>query len=725
MNKNFAKNEEPKNKNDPGKKNFDLLRMKTEAISKCYDWFEKDRQAKQGYIQEMDEMYKLFRGKHWDLLDDNGKVLRTAAQKKNHPNAVENLTFSLIEGMVAEFADPKDLVDYPQEPGDDEAAKKMSQLKEYIAYKNRLNNEIIRWNRWFFLYGTGVWEKYWDPNWNGGKGPNRWNGEIRWNALHPRSVFPDARCLDNSEDGRRIHKAIYWTLEDVEETWPDAEGIAPDSISDDILVDDDLEFTSAETTEDQVLVVDTWYRGRPMILDDDEKDEGPGLHLIQWAGEGTLKYLSHANYVNYDPGEDTEFPIKLYKCYERERSPWGIGEAYHLKNPQIIANKTAELIIEGHIHEALGQTWYEESAVSEKQKKIIEEKGTLGGMWFSVLNAQGIHREYGRNVPASLENESSRLQKVMETIIGRFDISQGKTPGSVTAFKALDLLASRAQVRLKSKDMTMSTALEDCGNYINRLIVRNYNEKRRYRILGKDDSKPQYGEYDGESMKKAYFFDTDETMPLSDLETLTAGQEELPLEDQLVEGEDYEIYSPEFDTKCKVSSTTPTDRVFYMEMAKELYGGQLIDEETFFYVIEYGKFPPYEDLIKIIQKKKGIQQGNAQQSQQIEQFIQYLKANRPDLLQQIGKLPENQQLQAVMELMKQMGGQQTQAPAQLPAGSNISAVPSTEGPPEAVPPEEVPTEQGSGVPPQADAARIKQELIDIMLAQKEAQSLEG
>ena len=409
MNKYFADEEEPKNKDEPATEekevDWELENMKQQAVAQCSDWFDKDRQARAAMEAEWDEMYKLYKGEHWNLLDDNGQVLRTDAQKQNHPNAVENIAFSLIEGLIAEFSEPKELVDYPVEEGDDEQAQTMTDLKEYIAYKNRHDMEQVKWMRNFFLYGSGIWAKTWDPNWKGGKGPNRWDGEIRWKSKHPRSVFPDARCSESIEDGRRLHVADYWTIEDVEETCPEAKGISPDSISDGILVSDDLEDTSAESNEDQVLVVDTWYKGLPLILEDGEEDQGPGLHLIQWAGEGTLKYLSHENYVYFDPGEDTIFPIDIKKCYERERSPWGMSEAYHLKNPQIIANKTAEMIIEGHLFEALGQTWYESGAVSEKQKKVLEDKGTMAGMWFEVLDVKGIHRVMGKGVPASLENE--------------------------------------------------------------------------------------------------------------------------------------------------------------------------------------------------------------------------------------------------------------------------------------------------------------------------------
>ena len=694
---------------------WDLINQKNLAVSKCYDWFETDRQAKQPITAEFDEMYKLFKGDHWNLLDASGSVLRTDTQKQNHPNAVENITFSLIEGLVAEFAVPKDLVDFPTEEGDEEAALVMTDLKEFIAYKNRFDTELIKWLRNFYLYGTGIWKSTWDPTWKGGKGPNRWEGDIRWKSTHPRSIFPDARCMESVEDGRRVHDARYWTIEDVEETWPDAQGITPDSISSDIVVNEDLEYTTAETAEDQVLVVETWYKGSPLILEDDEEDEGPGLHLIMWAGEGSLKYLTHQNYCYFDPDEETTFPINMKKCYERERSPWGVGEALQLKSPQMITNKTAEMIVEGHMFESLGQTWYDASALTEKQKKKIEEKGTLYGMWFEVTDIQGVKREYGKGVPASVQNEMTRLQRVMESIVGRYDISQGRTPGSITAFRALDLMNSRAQVRLRSKEQTLNSSLEECGNYINRLIARHYTDQRRYRIRGKEDDKLKFGTYDAGKMKRAYFYDTSETMPYSDLEPLLAGQEELPPEDQMIEGEHYEVYYPEFDTKCKVSSQMPSDRAFYMEMAKELYSAQIIDIETFYYTMEHGKFPPWEKIQERMMQQQQMQQQAAleqqqmalppgqeqeqlmtpEEEQQVQEFIEYLKVNAPEILQEIGQQPEDKRMMILLNMMQDLQAKGRATP--------------TNG-------EEIPLEEG--VPPQADAEAIRQQLLDLLELQK-------
>ena len=590
---------------------YDIERQRTEAVTKCANWFEADRMAKDFYMDEMDQMYKLYKSDHWSLRGEDGRVLRTLAQKRARPNAVENVSFALVEGFVSEFSQDIDIVDYPVEKGDDDVALIMTDLKEYIAYKNRIAMEREKWLRWFFLYGTGIWHTYWDPSWTGGKGPNRWQGDVRWKALHPQVLYPDARCRDSIEDGRRIHKAIWRTLEYIKEEFEEyGEEVTPDTVNPDMLVGEGVPMETSESGEEQALVVETWYKGSPLIMDEDEEDLGSGLHVIWWAGEGNRKYLKHANYVYYDPGETPKFPFVFRQCYPRENSVWGFGEMYYLKNPQIIRNKTAEIIIEGHVHHAMGQTIYNENSMTLKQQKNVKERGTLPGFWYPVKDIQGIKRLQGTATAPSLPGEMDRLQRVAETIVGRFDISQGRTPSSVTAFRALDLLASRAQVRLRSKEKAMTTAYEDCGNNINNLIAKFYTSKRAYRILGDSADETVYGLFDPAQIKKAYIFDLDESMPYDDF--MQSGWDEFG-----AEGEFYEVYCPQYDAQCKVSSSLPTDRIFYMDMAKELYMAQLIDQDIFWYVLDNGKFPPLKELIEKMEEKAQQQAMMMQQQGQM------------------------------------------------------------------------------------------------------------
>ena len=632
--------------------------QQNEALRRASMWFETDREAKSAIMLEFEEVYKLWRGSHWDLLDDNGTPIRTEAQKVARPNSVENMVFALVEGLVSEFSDEIQIIDYPVESGDESVAKEMTDLKEFIAYKNRLRVERTSWNRNFFMYGTGIWHTYWDPKWQGGKGPNRWVGDIRWKAVHPQLVYPDARCISDIEEGRRIHKAYYFTQEYVEEKW--GVDVPPDMLRSDMLVGDDgVSEYHEETGESRVLVVETWYKGKPLIDESDSEDildgeigneefsskrTGPGLHIIWWAGEGGTTYLGHANYVYFDEDEDVKFPFTFRQRYPRENSVWGFGEPWFLRSPQIMMNKNSEMIIEGHAFESYGQTFYGDGAFSPETEAKLLTHGTMPGMYFKAQDIQQIRREHGSPLAQSLTNEPARLQRAMETIIGRFDISQGRTPSSITAFRALDLLAARAQVRLRSAETAMVTGHEDCGNYINNLIYKCYTDQRKYRILGDDVGQkeqvyfnpdtgeeqpyspggapgpewemqqrtkaPQYKDFDANEHKKVYLYDTDSVVPYNDFkQKMNEFQERIPGIDGIYqEGEQYEVYCPQFDVISRVSTSLPTDRAFYMEMAKELYAGGAIDGEVFWYVIQNGKFPPYEEMIVQEQEKKAQQQ---------------------------------------------------------------------------------------------------------------------
>lgn len=614
-----------------------------DAIQKVSQWFIDDEEAHQFYTDEMNEMYKLWNGDHWNLTGYGGGQLRTDQQQQTRPNAVENITFSLVEGLVSEFSVDMQIVDFPVDENDDDAATVMTDLKEFIASKNRIKTERQKFIRWFFLYGTGIWHTYWDDDWQGGRGPNRWKGDIRWTALHPNCFFPDARCRESVNDGTRVHKAIWKPIEHVKERYPNAD-ILPDMVDATDFIGDEIDHATMEEMQDQVRVIETWYIGEPLIKDNDNQTE-PGLHIIKWV-EGQNKYLDHANYVNFDQGETPTFSsvFVVKQCYPREGSIFGYGEPYFFKQVQIIRNKTAELVLEGHMHQAVGQTFYQEGALTSAQQEVVKQMGTVPGWWFPVNDINGIHRQFSQGVPASLLNELDRLQRVAENTVGRFDISQGRTPGSVTAFRALDLLNSRAQVRLRSKEESIASGYEEVGANINRLIDRNYDRARSYRIIG-DEDKRKWGKYDPDEHKKVYMYDTNETFKLGEFKQAhpQAFQNEFQVEGMApVEGQDFEVYSPELDVQCQVSTKLPSDRLFYMEMAKELLANGLVDEEIFWYVMEHGKFPPFEEMKQRVQEKKQQEMMMAQQQMMMQLAQQLPPGQQPQAQLPSGQTPPKQ-----------------------------------------------------------------------------------
>lgn len=639
------------------------------AIQVVSQWFIDDEDAHQSYTEEMQEAYKLWNGKHWDLKGYNGQPLRTEKQQENRPNAVENITFSLVEGLVAEFSTDMQIVDFPVDENDDDVATVMTDLKEFIASKNHIKSQRDDFLRWFFLYGTGIWHVYWDDDWAGGRGPNRWRGDIRWTALHPNCFFPDARCRESVNDGIRVHKAIWKPIEHVQERYPNAD-ILPDQVDASDFIGDEINNSTMEEMQDQVRVIETWYIGEPLIKDDSGRT-GTGLHIIKWV-EGQNKYLDHANYIMFDERETPTFSsvFVVKQCYPREGSIFGYGEPYFFKQIQIIRNKTAEIVLEGHMHQALGQTFYENGALSPVQERLIKQYGTIPGWWFQVNSINGIRREIGRGIPASLLNELDRLQRMCETVVGRFDISQGRTPSSVTAFRALDLLNTRAQVRLRSKEESIASAYEEVGMNINRLIDMYYDRARSYRIIGDQDTR-KWGKFEPEEHKRVYMYETNQVFKLNEFKQMypqSFPQGDMHEANPGIEGtgpikdEDFEVYSPELDVSCQVSTKLPSDRLFYMEMAKELLAGQLIDEETFWYVMEHGKFPPFEEMRQKIQERKEqdalmaqqamLMQAMAQQGQPLQNPQQLPQGQRQQNMQQLQQEPQG--IEAVLAQAQQM-----------------------------------------------------------------------
>ena len=648
----------------------------SEVLETVNRWWQIDSEAKRPIMDEMEQMYLLYKGDHWDMIGPHGDHLRTPEQKRVHPNSVENMTFSLIEGMVSEMSDDVDLIDYPVQRQDEDAAKKMTRLKKFIMYKNKIPDEHIKWLNHFFWYGTGIWQLRWDPEWLGGKGPNRWLGDIRWEAAHPQTLFPDARCGEDIQNGYRIHKAVYRPLEYIQQHYPERGHLVMEDIQSSdqvlgILRDEDAEgYTDVLAQEGMGRLIETWYIGRPLILGIDEnggeeKDEGIGLHVITWAGENQQIYLGHKNYMYYEPGETPRFPFVFRTCYRRENSPWGYGEAYVLRNQQIITNKMSELVTEGLMHQSLGQTYYEKEALDEDQRRNVQMHGGLAGMWYDVLNIDGVRREHGQGIPLTLLSDLERRYKTMESLIGRFDISQGKTPGSVTAFRALNLLAQRAQVRLKSKELAIRTAYEECGQFCNRLISLFYNEKRTFRITGHSDEIENqiFDSFRPDDIRRVWL--------KGETEMVDIPAEGFEPQEDWEEGEDYEVYCPDFDTVSRVSQSMPTDRMFMLEMAQQLFSAKLITPSVFFQVIDHGRFPPWEQVEEELTEQfektqpaftQGPSHGPPDQSDVApgapDDIAQMLAMLPPEQQAQVQAMPPEQQIQFFQEFMAQMGAQQ-------------------------------------------------------------------
>jgi len=398
-------------------------------------------------------------------------------------------------------------------------------------------------------------------------------------------------------------------------------------------------------------------------------DDDEGLHVVWWIADQNL-YLAHRNHMYFDPDESTDLPFVFAKDYEREDSPWGYGEGHKLIDPQQKLNKLSEIAMEGAALQALGFTLAPEEAVTEEQRRDIELYGSIPGMWFFVDDPTNIRHIDGQGVPGAVLNDIARRTKHMETLIGRYDITQGKTPSGVTAFRALNLLAERAQVRLRPKEQAIEQSLIALSKWISRLVMLYYDEPRAYRIIGKNGERIEYGIFKPASMWRVWDRRTGNTF---ERDRFIPGP-------GMVEGEDFEYFAPVFDSRCTVSKAEATDRYFAMDLAKEMVQGKLFPPEVLFYAMEHGRLPPWDTIREKVQpqfdKAQAMQQPGAQvalppgqgaqqpQPQVTTGFAGQGEVTPEALLQmlppeqqaELATLPPDQQQEVLMEMLATLQG---------------------------------------------------------------------
>lgn len=158
-----------------------------------------------------------------------------------------------------------------------------------------------------------------------------------------------------------------------------------------------------------------------------------------------------------------------------------------------------------------------------------------------------------------------------------------------------------------------------------------------------------------EQVKKVYIFSDNRTIPK---------QEFAPAE-SMVEGEDYEEYSPEYDVQVKVGSEMPSGRTYYMELAKELFRINAIDLETLWDLMETSKFPPKELILERLQNRQPPP-GQPWQQPGMEEMLAggNLQEGQPSVVPNVATLEEQMPVQ--MGQMPQQMGHQANRPEIYP-----------------------------------------------------------
>jgi hypothetical protein len=584
-----------------------------------------------------DDEYKSFIGKQWDL----SFAKRSADSKKVRPNSADNFIFPAIMGLHSTLTATTPEATLEVDDGDDatddeELSKKVTDVVANIFNKNKfpaLWKKIVLRG---ISHGPFIAAVLWDNDWIGGTGPNRWVGEVKIIAQKLDEIYFDPAILDLEErlqDCSFIHRKMRKKLEYFKRRWKKGHMVETDGGDDE------------GADHKQAWLYEAWHKGKPKFMPEERKKEllnkaqsylPPAAvvdeykaELYKQMAEGKVdgvhvSYSSKDVFLEYVPYayEDGKYPFIYKVMYVDEKSPYGFGEIRNVMIPQVMHNKADEIEIEAMSTEGLGGYFYQEGALSEKQRAFITQNNYKGGLLAEVRNIALMKPREGAKVPANIAAYKEHKQRMVETISKNTPIRQGMAPSGNMPYAAIAELGARTDTMTKGVAETLEDFMEELVLMIVSRIKEFYTEERAYKIRDNKDNTgeiirqlKEISQMPDEQQKVLAIYELLNTM--DEVQSTRYGrfsnQEMMRSWERQPAGTDefgneippkMETYMPDFTAKVKILDERPTDRNYYIGLAMNLLPLNMLDMESFWYVIEEGRFPPKEIILERLHKQQ-------------------------------------------------------------------------------------------------------------------------
>lgn len=520
-------------------------------------------------------------GKQWDGIKSFGIKGRDAESKRLHPNPVDNYFKAHIEGLVGDITDkPVDIQVKAREAGDEDVARKMNNCAKYVWYINRGDRKLEFAARRGVLHGPLIAKVYWDNAWEGGPG-NPFVGNVRWFVVPPPNLFVDPRVKATEERVIQQAEFLMYTvrrsLSYIRNAYPDQGGrVTADTYASYVTTLSDNEETYVDNDDAEALVIEYWYRGEPRAPEfpAGDREVTPQSGWVHKAVVAGNVLLEHRTYVY------PWYPFVMEWIYPSDESIYGYGDGYDVLLPQLIINKLNELSIEGAAIQSHGN-WVTEVG-NIQQKSQFQKYAQMGGSILPVADIGRTQRVPGGNVPTTLFAHYRQELQAMETICGRYDVAQGRTPRNIQAASAIALLLQQSGGRVRQRARAVSSFVEQIIKMVVDLIGMNYTVDRIIRVEGENGAVSWETVSPQDLLRTKTWYD-----PLT-------GQQHM------------ETYVPEMDVEVTAGTETPTSRVYYSELAMQLYQQGIIDDEA---LLDTLQFPRWREILA--RKKAAAQQAQA------------------------------------------------------------------------------------------------------------------
>lgn len=454
----------------------------------------KDKTHRAKYDKNWLMYYRFFRGDQW-----------TQKRPAYRHSEVINFVFQAIQSMVPVMLDSRPRPSFsPQDPSDLEFAEVLNDLIESDWQKGNWLFKLAEVIYDAHFYGVGLSSLKFDPDLDYGL------GRIDFNSEDPVDCYPDGDARDINENcftSSRFTTAIPMDVEKLRMKYAGHKyvgAIAPDleDLGDDLRDKTSLGKTAfVQPTDLQTPVVRT--------MGGSNNDFGKSqkcLVITQWMkpldteqveqrlkdDENSVTYITKKKYpkgrkvviINGHPFEDGPlenddytFPFQRLVNYILPREFYGIAEVEQLVSPQRIFNKLISFTLD--VLTLMGNpVWMIPTESGVKPGTFTNAPGQQ----IPYDGQQAPFREPGVQLNGSVLPLIDRMEQWFNGLSGSSDVSQGLTPGSVTAASAIETLQEAAQTRLRQKMRNVDSLLCQVGDQYVNLVLQHYTVSRVFRL---------------------------------------------------------------------------------------------------------------------------------------------------------------------------------------------------------------------------------------------------